>query len=450
MPCPAPLCPSCGSARPAPVAGESLPATLWRRGGRAWALAAALSAACALLLAALNPPPSGGALQGSQTPAGQFRRGAPSLPSRDSRPVDRRIVLAAPTAAGATVAFGGLQPARAELVDLSPYLVEQRAEAFLANDKTVQEARQFLETNADVQAALQAGRRLAGEAAGHGVELGPVALALLALAGLWAARRPLLLALARLRGAGRGQQVLLGAYLVEEVPQRMDNGTAFGVFNPLWNPRKRLAVKVSRNLESWSREREVFDRLWGGGGPIVELFDAKANYDGRGGNALVQEFGDGDLKKHVAEVGPLPVREVRRLGRQALEAIARLHAAGLVWCDCKPENFVFVNGRLKAIDFETVSREGADVFGYSPETAPPEIARRKSNPALDDTFPARKSFDMWSLGMLLLHLSLGTSYWGRYGPQAIFGEMRRPDFAVDLSRVHDPLLRGLLRRLLPG
>lgn len=52
--------------------------------------------------------------------------------------------------------------------------------------------------------------------------------------------------------------------------------------------------------------------------------------------------------------------------------------------------------------------------------------------------------------MLLLHLSLGTSYWGRYGPQAIFGEMRRPDFAVDLSRVHDPLLRGLLRRLLPG
>lgn len=46
-----------------------------------------------------------------------------------------------------------------------------------------------------------------------------MALALLALAGLWAARRPLLLALARLRGAGRGQQVLLGAYLVEEVPR---------------------------------------------------------------------------------------------------------------------------------------------------------------------------------------------------------------------------------------
>lgn len=59
---------------------------------------------------------------------------------------------------------------------------------------------------------------------------------------------------------------------------------------------------------------------------------------------------------------------------------------------------MFVNGRLKAIDFETVSREGADVFGYSPETAPPEIARWKTNPAFDDTFPARKSFDMWSLG----------------------------------------------------
>jgi hypothetical protein len=318
--------------------------------------------------------------------------------------------------------------------------------AAVRNDPTVQAAWQYVATNPTVQTASEG---LVEETTTHpGVLLFAAALAA-SLVALWANRRTLLWRLAQSRGQAQGPNVILGKYLIRQAPRKPKPGSAFGLVSPVWNVQQALMLKVSRDRESWDRERDIFRRLRGGGGPIVELYDAERNYDGSGANALIQEYGDGgNLRAYIDEQGPLPVPEVRRIGRSILGALARLHAAGLVWCDCKPENFVFVQGQLKAIDFETVSKEGTDVFGFSPDTAPPELAIWKGMLDVEDIFPARKSFDMWSLGMILLHAYRGQPYWGRDNPQAVVNKLRDPSFEVKLSNVRDPLLKNLLAWLL--
>ncbi len=52
---------------------------------------------------------------------------------------------------------------------------------------------------------------------------------------------------------------------------------------------------------------------------------------------------------------PLPLEDVKRYGRQLMEALQCLHEAGLVHRDIKPDNIVFVNAEIKLADIGLVS-----------------------------------------------------------------------------------------------
>jgi len=109
------------------------------------------------------------------------------------------------------------------------------------------------------------------------------------------------------------------------------------------------------------------------------------------------------------ESGPLPLREVLRIGREIAIGLHAAHAAGLVHRDMKPEN-VFLEGlarRVKIIDFGLVSDAGDDttrittdgtILGTPAYMAPERIA---SDAAVDSRA------DLFSLGVMLYELLAG-------------------------------------------
>ncbi len=69
---------------------------------------------------------------------------------------------------------------------------------------------------------------------------------------------------------------------------------------------------------------------------------------------LVMEFIDGPtLQQKLDRSGPLPVKEILRIGYQAAAGLAAAHKQGLIHRDVKPGNILMENGveRVKLSDF---------------------------------------------------------------------------------------------------
>ncbi|WP_179812263.1 serine/threonine-protein kinase [Allostreptomyces psammosilenae] len=136
---------------------------------------------------------------------------------------------------------------------------------------------------------------------------------------------------------------------------------------------------------------------------VVAVYDVPVE-DGR--PWIVMELVDGkSLDAVVAERGPLPPAEVARIGLQALEALAAVHAAGVLHRDIKPANILLDRrGRAVLTDFgiarassdATLTATGA-VMG-SLRYLPPErwLGQR-----------AQEASDLWALGVVLYELAVG-------------------------------------------
>jgi serine/threonine protein kinase len=66
------------------------------------------------------------------------------------------------------------------------------------------------------------------------------------------------------------------------------------------------------------------------------------------------------LERRLAD-GPLPPEECVRCARQLLEGLASLHQAGMIHCDVKPANCLFVDGQLKLADFGLLTEANPQV-----------------------------------------------------------------------------------------
>ncbi|CAN0553612.1 unnamed protein product, partial [Ectocarpus sp. 12 AP-2014] len=149
-------------------------------------------------------------------------------------------------------------------------------------------------------------------------------------------------------------------------------------------------------------------------------------------NFIAMEKGGHNLTVRVEELKSLQAFERKTQlalwGQQACQVLVALHGLGVVWGDVKPDNFVFRGDRLVAVDFGSTCVEvgstaqlelGADAdtsftsspsdqFAWSVQYAAPERAR---NGQLGSRCVARRSQDVWSLGMVLYFLSTeGTPY----------------------------------------
>jgi serine/threonine protein kinase len=98
---------------------------------------------------------------------------------------------------------------------------------------------------------------------------------------------------------------------------------------------------------------------------------------------------------------------------------------------------------IKAIDLESAMPIRSNPVDYSPEACPPEFARSFLN-GEGEEFVLEKSYDLWSLGMMLYELSTGRAYFEGRTPLVITRTLRQEDFEPDVSAVQDDKLRDLI------
>ncbi|WP_202124360.1 serine/threonine-protein kinase [Actinomadura physcomitrii] len=122
------------------------------------------------------------------------------------------------------------------------------------------------------------------------------------------------------------------------------------------------------------------------------------------------------LQEAVAEHGPLPPPTVAHILAGCAEALASVHAAGLVHRDFKPGNVLLADDGPKVIDFgiaraadaSTLTRSGA-VVGTPAFMAPEQITGGTIGPAAD----------VFALGLTAFHAATGHSAFGEGNAQAL-------------------------------
>jgi len=131
----------------------------------------------------------------------------------------------------------------------------------------------------------------------------------------------------------------------------------------------------------------------------------------RGTDFLVMEFLPGETLSHKLAGGPLPEKEIVRLGIQLAEGLAAAHEHGVVHRDLKPGNLLCSDGRLKILDFglaklrrpvaETSATESLEqthsISGTLPYMAPEQL--------LGEDVDART--DLYAAGLVLYEMATG-------------------------------------------
>jgi hypothetical protein len=217
-----------------------------------------------------------------------------------------------------------------------------------------------------------------------------------------------------------------------------------------------VCIKISSNLEAVSREYENYKKISflgiarGRFVKCVEFFPvAGYSVSFRSQCALVLEMGARDLKSYLNSRGSLEGSELRDAALSAAQCVQALHSAGLVWTDLKTENFVVMgNGEVKGIDLESAMPAGDNPVDYSPEACPPEFADAFLS-GDGPYFQLDYSYDIWSLGMMMLELATGRGYFDGKNPAQITKILRDTNEPLDLNYVDcDPKLKDLISRCL--
>ncbi|HET9191679.1 MAG TPA: protein kinase [Vicinamibacterales bacterium] len=184
----------------------------------------------------------------------------------------------------------------------------------------------------------------------------------------------------------------------------------FGDVYRAWDPSldREVALKLLRRRTSeTSSDRAVVEegRLMARvRHPNVVTIHGAQRIDGRTG--LWMEFIEGrTLEAELKDRGPFPANEVVEVGRQLCRALAAVHDAGLVHRDVKAQNALRDSqGRVVLGDFGT-GHDIEDAGSVLPSLAgtPAYLA-----PEIFEGGKASVQSDVYSLGVLLFHLSTGT------------------------------------------
>ncbi|KAG0420592.1 putative serine/threonine-protein kinase MPS1 like protein [Dictyocoela roeselum] len=210
-------------------------------------------------------------------------------------------------------------------------------------------------------------------------------------------------------------------------------GGSSKVYQVLYNNRNYALKKVNMNHTTLYRnEIKMLEKLRGFDG-IIEMVDYEVKEDEI---LILMEYGDCDLSSIIPKRGAvnncfkngrdddgetdnkfvdsfisdnsknnhqntLSVAYIRSIWEQIILIMKRVYEEKIVHCDLKPQNFIFVKGRIKLIDF------GISKMGLSDTTSVVNDNRGTVNyiaPEMVKNEKIRRSVDIWSLGCILYEM----------------------------------------------
>jgi serine/threonine protein kinase len=107
-------------------------------------------------------------------------------------------------------------------------------------------------------------------------------------------------------------------------------------------------VRSPHAVRRFLREGKVLAQIKHPG--VVEVYDVDIGADQVPYLVMALVKGE-DLEHHLARAGPKPVAEVVPLMMDVLEALAAIHAAGVVHRDIKPSNLILAEDGVRLVDF---------------------------------------------------------------------------------------------------
>ncbi|HEY8504742.1 MAG TPA: protein kinase [Gemmataceae bacterium] len=197
----------------------------------------------------------------------------------------------------------------------------------------------------------------------------------------------------------------LGPYELGEVIGRGAGGVVRKAFDP--SLQRTVAVKLlAPRLAARPEARERFLREARAAARIAHdnAVTVHAVEEIGGQPFLVMQYvPGGSLQDRLDRGGPLPPRELLRLGAQVADALAAAHAQGLIHRDVKPANILLEEGgaRARLSDFGLAQAAGADGAGTvagTPAYMAPEQARGE---------PLDPRADLFGLGCVLYTMAAG-------------------------------------------
>jgi serine/threonine protein kinase len=155
------------------------------------------------------------------------------------------------------------------------------------------------------------------------------------------------------------------------------------------------------------REREIKIHTHLSSKHVIPLFDSFVD---EGSLYLVFELMDHSLARYTE---PLEFNQVLEWARESLKGLRDIHACGVIHRDLKPSNiFIDKMGSLRIGDFGVARISGSEnLKAWSPQYVAPEIIEGDQSKVGYDS-------DLYSLGLVIYHLSLGEE-----GMKAAFSEI---------------------------
>jgi serine/threonine-protein kinase len=156
-----------------------------------------------------------------------------------------------------------------------------------------------------------------------------------------------------------------------------------------------------------------------------------------------------DLKRMLAERGPLPVGVALRYATQAAEALAAAHDAGVIHRDLKPSNLLLTpDGRVVLVDFGIAKRRAdpreEDILTSAREVlgTPAYLSPEQLEHGLAD-----ERSDVWSLGCVLFEMVVGAPPFGKGGSMTTAAILRdEPLFPSHVSGAIVHVVSACLRK----
>ncbi len=175
---------------------------------------------------------------------------------------------------------------------------------------------------------------------------------------------------------------------------------------------------------------------------LVTVYDARIGRSDAGPSYLVMELVDGMTLSQRLTAGPMSAAEAARLGVSLAEALAFIHAGGLVHRDVKPANVLLkADGTAKLSDFGIARLIGADrmtrtnmVLGTAAYLSPEQARGAEVSTASD----------IYSLGLVLLESLTGRrEFPGTAVESSVARLTRNPGVPAGMPEPWTPLLRSM-------